>query len=228
MSTRRWLAIGGALVVVIFVALAVSRQRAVPPTPPVGYGGLVPPATYTTPPTISPPATDRAVLQTASPSPTLPATSPTALPTASPASPAMTPPSHATGDPRAAFAEFLLRVNDDRTTVERLNRSLAGAAEAQDPDAVRLAAVAILDFVDAERDWLREHPPADCYADAHAAANAMLERYGTAADRFVTWASSDGGLAGLDALGEAIDAAQTASDALTTFGTVLGATRCPT
>jgi hypothetical protein len=89
-----------------------------------------------------------------------------------------------------AYAEFLLRVNDDRATVEDLNRDLASTAEAQDPDAVRTAAVAILDFVDGERDWLREHPPAECFAAAHASANAMLEAYGSAADRFVTWAAT--------------------------------------
>jgi hypothetical protein len=125
-----------------------------------------------------------------------------------------------------AYAEFLLRVNDDRATVEDLNRDLASTAEAQDPDAVRTAAVAILDFVDGERDWLREHPPAECFAAAHASANAMLEAYGSAADRFVTWAATGGGLGGLVALGDAIDAADAAGDALAAFGRALEATTC--
>ena len=67
-----------------------------------------------------------------------------------------------------------------RSTVEGLNGALTRAAEAQDADAVRTASVDILDFVDVERDWLRDHPPTDCYADAHGAAAAMLDAYGTA------------------------------------------------
>jgi hypothetical protein len=62
--------------------------------------------------------------------------------------------------------------------------------------------------------------------EAHKSANAMLEAYGLAADRFVAWAASGGGLAGLVALGEAVDAAQAAGDALAAFGRVLEATTC--
>ena len=87
--------------------------------------------------------------------------------------------------------------------------------------------MAILDFVDTERDWLREHPPADCYAAAHASAGAMLDAYGAAADAFIDWAETGGGFAGLGALGNAVDAAQTASTPLTTFGQALEATTCP-
>jgi len=203
--------------VVVVVLLAASRPRPGPATPPVGSGGLVPAATTTAPSTIGPTAVPSAV----------PSTAPTSRSTATPpAPPVPTDPPRATGDPRLAYAEFLLRVNDDRATVEALNRDLATAAEAQDPVAVRVAAVAILDFVDGERDWLREHPPAECYAAAHGAANAMLEAYGLAADRFVTWAATGGGLDGLVALGEALDAAQDASDALTVFGRALEATTC--
>ena len=114
----------------------------------------------------------------------------------------------ASGDPRLAYAEFLLRVNDDRTTVQSLNNALSTAAQAQDLPAVRKAAVAILDFVVVEYDWLREHPPAECYAAAHASARAMLDAYSTAADMFVKWADTGGGLSGLAALGDALDAAQ--------------------
>ena len=92
---------------------------------------------------------------------------------------------------------------------------------------MRTAAVAILDFVDGERDWLREHPPADCYAAAHAAAGAMLDAYGKAADAFIHWADTGGGLAGLAAFGDALDAAQTASTALDAFGRTLETTTCP-
>ena len=131
------------------------------------------------------------------------------------------------GDPRLLYAEFLLRVNDDRSTVERLNADLTGAAQAQDTDAVRAASLDILDFVDTERDWLRDHPPATCYAKAHKAARAMIAAYGDAAERFFDWSGTGGGLAGLDALGEALDAAEVAGDKLTAFGQALEATSCP-
>jgi hypothetical protein len=111
--------------------------------------------------------------------------------------------------------------------VTTLNGALSTAAQAQDPTAVRHAAVDILDFVDTERDWLRDHPPADCYAAAHASAGAMLDAYGAAADAFIAWAQTGGGFGGLGALGKAIDAAQAASYALTTFGHALEATTCP-
>ncbi len=202
---------------VVVALLAVTRPKPEPVTPPVGSGGLVPAATSTPPPSALPT--------------TLPAVIPTVVPTATPARPTATPattrPPRATGDPRLAYAEFLRRVNDDRATVDGLNRTLATAADAQDPDAVRIAAVAILDFVDGERDWLREHPPAECYAAAHGSATTMLDAYGSAADRFIKWAAAGGGLTGLAALGEAVDAAQQAGDALTAFGKVLEATRCP-
>ena len=62
---------------------------------------------------------------------------------------------------------------------------------------------------------------------AHAAAGAMLDAYGTAADAFIHWADTGGGLAGLAALGDALDAAQTASTALDAFGRTLETTTCP-
>jgi hypothetical protein len=213
MSTRRWVLLGGAAVVVLVAVLLVSRPRgtSAPSGPPTGSGGLVPAATVTARPSASAVAT--------------PSPSPSASPTTAVAAP--TAPPRATGAPRLAYAEFLLRVNDDRSKVERLNQDLSTAAQAQDPGAVRTASVAILGFVDGERDWLREHPPADCYAPAHDSANAMLDAYGLAADRFIHWADTGGGLAGLAALGDAVDAAQQAGDALTAFGRTLEGTSCP-
>jgi hypothetical protein len=144
-------------------------------------------------------------------------TIPTIAPSLDPAS---------SGPPRLAYAAFLRRVNDDRATVGTLNGALSSAAQAQDPAAVRHAAVDILDFVDTERDWLRENPPADCYAAAHASAGAMLDAYAAAADAFIAWAQTGGGFGGLGALGKAVDTAQVASDALTTFGHALEVTTC--
>jgi hypothetical protein len=167
----------------------------------------------------------------ASPATSTPSVDPTA--SATPAAPApssapATAPPRASGPPRLAWAEFLAHLNEDRSTVEGLNAALTTAAQAQDPDAVKAASVDILDFVDVERDWLREHPPADCYAAAHGAASAMLDAYGTAADRFIDWSTSGGGLGGLPALGVALDAADTARAAFETFVAVLEGTTCPT
>ena len=59
------------------------------------------------------------------------------------------------------------RPDDRRATQSRPGHGRRGPGPRRGP----LAAVAILDFVDVERDWLREHPPAECYAAAHASAN---------------------------------------------------------
>jgi len=217
MSTRRLLATAFVLVGLFGGVLAVTRLQPVALVPSVRSEG----------PVLASPNT--ALLTT---QPALPTSDPAPDPTRStnPTSPtadaAIFPP-RASGPARLAHAEFLLRVNTDRSTVDGLDRALSAAVDAQDPDAVRTAAVAILDFADAERDWLREHPPADCYALAHGSAMAMLDAYGTAADRFVTWSATGGGLAGLTELARALDAAQAAADALTTFGKTLEATSCP-
>jgi hypothetical protein len=131
-----------------------------------------------------------------------------------------------TGDPRLAYAAFLLRANDDRTTVESLNSAVAAGVEDQDRDAVRAASVDVLDFVDTERDWLHEHPPAACYANAHDAADAMLDAYGTAADRFILWSKAAPGLDSLAALARAAEAADAAGEAVAAFGRELEATTC--
>ena len=209
------------VVAVLAVLLGATRPRGAPApsAQPSGTGGLVPPATFSAGPTV--PAASASTGTVAS---AVPSGDPTAAPSR-PSAPTAAP--RATGDPRLAYAEFLLRLNDDRAQAERLNANLSSAAQAQDPVAVRRASVAILDFVDSERDWLRGHPPATCYADAHESAGAMLDAYGTAADRFIRWADPGGGLAGLGALGEALDAAQEAGDALAAFGRALEGTRCP-
>jgi len=112
--------------------------------------------------------------------------------------------------------------------VADLNQALQGAAEAGDRPAARRASIDILDFADAEQDWLREHPPATCYADAHAAADRMLEAYAATADAFIAWADAGEGLAGLAALGRALDAAGAAGDALTALARELEVTTCLT
>jgi hypothetical protein len=56
----------------------------------------------------------------------------------------------------------------------------------------------------------------------------MLDAYGTAADRFIHWSTTGGGLSGLPALGVALDAADTARAAFETFVAALESTTCPT
>jgi hypothetical protein len=228
MSRRQWLLVGGVVVVAVVLLAATAgrlRQRETALVDPSGQVDATSAPSATTPsgPTTTP-------TPTASPFPTATPV-PTADPTPTPeptAEPTPTDPPLAGGDPRLLYAEFLLRVNDDRTTVEDLNAALRVAAEAQDTDAVRDASVDILDFVDTERDWLREHPPAACYATAHKAARAMIAAYGTAGERFFDWSETGGGLAGLSALGKALEAADDAGDALTTFVQALEATSCAT
>jgi len=197
--------VGGIVIALVVMVAVVGRDRD-------GSGSAQIAAATPTAVVVPPPT----VIPTAVPAPT-PVPTPAPIVTAAP---------RASGPARLAFAAFLARVNDDRATVNGLNSALSAAAETQDTDAVRRAAVDILDFVDVERDWLREQPPAECYAAAHTAANAMLDAYGTAADRFIDWAAAGGGLAGVTALAAAVDAAQAAGDSLAAFGTTLTATRC--
>ena len=218
MTDRRRVLIGGLVIVAVIV-----------------IGGLA--AATTRRPTVSPaplePSVAASIGQAASGTPrdATPGPSATAADSAEPIDPTPTatptPRPLTSGDSGLAYAEFLLRANADRTTVESMNSALAAGVEAQDRDAVRRAAVDILDFVDSERDWLHEHPPAACYADAHDAAGAMLISYGTAADRFIAWTKAAPGLDSLAALARAAEAAQTAGDALTAFGGSLEATACP-
>ena len=215
MPQSRWL-IAGAVVAVVAVALLVVT---------LGRGSPAGVSEVSPSPSASSGATpSRTPSPTPTPSPSLVVATP--APTPTPAPP--TTPPRASGPPLLAWAEFLARLNQDRSTVEGLNAALTTAAQAQDPDAVKAASVDILDFVDVERDWLRDHPPADCYAAAHGAAAAMLDAYGTAADRFIDWSASGGGLAGLPALGVALEAADTARAAFETFVAALEATSCPT
>lgn len=213
MSRRAWLVVALLVGVVVIAAVVVLRPKGpVADADPTATPSPTVPASVTATPTAA-----------LSPSPS-PTTEPTPTPTPEP-TPVATATPKPNGDARLRYAEFLLRVNDDRAKVEDLNAAVRSAAEAQDPDAVRVASVDILDFVDTERDWLREHPPASCYADAHAAANDMLAAYATAAERFIDWTTAEG-LDRLVALTDALDAADQAGEALTAFGQALEATTC--
>jgi hypothetical protein len=211
MSRPAWFVLGGVIVValVVLAALALPGGTVRPSATPRGSGGLEPAATATAPLTSDPSsAASRAAGAASTPG-------------------AATRPPRTSEKPALAYAAFVKRVNDDRATVERLNQDLSAAVQAQDIATTQTASVAILDFADGEHDWLREHPPADCYATAHAAAGLMVDAYGKAADGFIKWADTGGGLDGLVALGDAVQAAQDAADSLTAFGDALDATVCP-
>jgi hypothetical protein len=217
MSRTRWVVLVGAVVVTAVVVGASARSRgeaAASPSASIAVVDAVSGAPSATPsaapspePTIAP-----------TPSPT-PSTTPTPRPTARPVG---------TVDPRLSYAEFLLRLGDDRSTVTRLNQTLQDAAESGDRPAARRASIDILDFADAEQDWLRDHPPAACHADAHAAADTMLEAYAATADAFIAWADAGEGLDGLAAFARALEAAGIAGDALTALGRELEVTTCLT
>jgi hypothetical protein len=203
--------LGGAVVVAVVVVAALTLPGGAPrpSATPGRSGGLEPAATATAIPSAD--ATTGGSISSD--------------PSETPGS--ATPPPRTSEKPALAYAAFLKRVSDDRATVERLNQDLSPAVQAQDLAVTRTASVAILDFVDGEHDWLRDHPPADCYAAAHAAAGAMLDAYGMAADAFIKWADTGGGLDGLVALGDAVQFAQDAADSLTAFSTTLDDTVCP-
>lgn len=152
---------------------------------------------------------------TASPSANVePSSTPALTPTPTPESTATPTPEAARTaapgpDPRLAYAEFALRLGDAAKEAQQLNADLRAAAEDLDTAAVESTAVDILDFVDNERDWLRDHPPAACYADAHEAAGEMLAAYGAVAEAALKWT----GASGLDAIAALADLGIAVEDA---------------
>lgn len=152
----------------------------------------------------------------ATPTPT-PTPEPTEPPTLEPDPPA---------DARLAYAEFLVRLDDARAQAEALNANLRAAGETGSSEGVRTVAVEILDFADAERDWLRDHPPAACYADAHSSAQAMVTAYGVVGEESLRWAAAEG-LDVVSALAAVYDAAEAATVAAGEFGNELQAASCP-
>jgi hypothetical protein len=155
-----------------------------------------------------------------------PTPDPTPAPTAASATPAPTDRPADTEDPEVSYVRFLARLAEDRSTVADLNQRLADAGEGGDRATARATAVEILQFADGERDWLSAHPPADCYATAHAAATSMLEAYATVADRAIDWADADG-LAAFAALADLVAAGDIARDALAQLATAVERTTCP-
>jgi hypothetical protein len=161
-----------------------------------------------------------------SPSPSVTPT-PTAAPTPTPTpTPSRTPTrTESAGDARLRFAAFGLRLRDAATEVQALNQALAQAVQAQDDPATTAAAVAMLDFVDRERDWLAGNPPAACYAAAHEAAGAMLREYAAVAEAALEYAAARG-LDRLEAFAVVAERAEAAGRVLTDLQDALEAATC--
>lgn len=194
------LLLGGlAIVALALVILAASRSGA-----PSSPGSSDFPPAPSASPTVEPSPTAIApTTPTATPSPTA-----TPAPTATPTPEAARTAAPGT-DARLAYAEFALRLGDAAKEAQQLNADLRTAAEDLDTVAVERTAVDILDFVDSERDWLRDHPPAACYADAHDAAGEMLAAYGAVAEAALAWT----GASGLDAIAALADLGVAVEDA---------------
>ncbi len=213
------------LVVLVLGWLVLTRDGSAPPSDPASPGPSV--AAVASEPPVSPdaatppPTPEPTPDPTAEPTPTLTEPPATAAPTAAPTE---RPPK--TEAPQVSWLRFLARLTEDRSTVADLNQRLADSGEGGDRATARATAVEILQFADGERDWLSAHPPADCYATAHAAATSMLESYATVADRAIAWADAEG-LAALGALANLVAAGDDARDELAQLITALEQTTCP-
>lgn len=225
MTRRRIAIIGGFAIVAVLGWLVAAWLLA----PTAADEGVVPSPSAGVTPTVAPVASaarPTAMLDptaTASPDPS-PTSESTATPTSTEPPPTDAPES--TEAAQVSYVRFLARLAEDRSTVADLNQRLADAGEDGDRETVRAIAVDILRFSDGERDWLAAHPPADCYAPAHAAAATMLEAYATVADRAIDWADADG-LDALTALANLVAAGDTARDALADLASAVEQAACP-
>lgn len=199
-------------------ALAVLVASRPGPTPSPGPSGPTPAASPSAAPTVPPTATS-----TPEPSPE-PTPTTTPEPSATP-----TPESVRTAAPGTdlppAYAEFSLRLGEAAKEAQALNADLRAAADDLDTPAVESTAIDILDFVDEERDWLRDHPSEACYADAHIAAAEMLAAYGAVAEAALAWTGASGldAIAALADLGIAVEDATAEAQA---FARAIEAVRC--
>ena len=153
-----------------------------------------------------------------------PSASPAPRRSASPSSKATAAP-RATGDPRVAYAEFLLHLDDARQTAQQLNDDLRQTGESGDTAGVVQAAHDIQALATRERRWLKGHPPADCYADVHAATGDLLDAYDEVARLALVWTEASG-LGVFGALQDLATAVQTAGAAATAVGDAASTTTC--
>ena len=136
-----------------------------------------------------------------------------------------TPAPRTTGDPRVAYAEFLLHLDDARQTAQQLSDDLRQTGESGDTAGVVKAAHEIQALATRERRWLKDHPPADCYADVHAATGDLIDAYDEVARLALAWTEASG-LGVFGALQDLATAVQAAGAAATTVGDAAAATTC--
>ena len=87
------------------------------------------------------------------------------------------------GGSTSTLPEFEGRLRDATAREGQLVRSVAAASGGSAAD-LRLAVLQMRQWVDGEREWLAQHPPAACYAEAAAKYQAALVAMGAAADGF--------------------------------------------
>ena len=99
-----------------------------------------------------------------------------------------------TAAPGLRYAVFLGQMVAARegiqTTLTELVAAGSGAGPAQTADQVRSSAESIAAIAADQRAWLEENPPADCYADAHHAAGAVVESLSDASTAAIGWADA--------------------------------------
>ncbi len=220
MSRRDGALIGGLAIIAVVVWAVLLGQvfRGSTPAAPSGVAQASPAPS-------SPAASARSAASprpsTTSARPSAAAASTDPAPTDAPA----TKPPTGTGDPRLAYAEFLLHLNDARTTAQALNDDLRSTGELGDKAGVRTAVAGIQALIDREGRWLAGHPPAPCYAALHGKTVDLLADYGKVADKALVWADASG-FGVLTALSELADAVQTATATATDVGSSIGAVSC--
>jgi hypothetical protein len=153
-----------------------------------------------------------------------PAPSPRASRSAAPSTTATSGP-RATGDPRLAWAAFLAHLDDARQTAQQLSDDLRQTGESGDTAGVVKAAHDIQALATRERRWLKDHPPADCYADVHTATGDLIDAYDEVARLALVWTEATG-LGVFGALQDLAAAVQAAGAAATTVGDAAAATTC--
>ena len=224
MADRRRVLVGGVVIVAVIavgaLAAVTTRQPDASPAPSAEPS-----------PTASVGQAASGTPRDATPSPTVLLETPdaTPIPTATvDPTPRPTPRPRTTGDPGLAYAEFLRRANDDRSTAEALTRALD----------CRRRGLRIAMRCGRRRSTSSPSPipsGTGCWGTRRPRATRTptmapppcSSAYGTAADRFIAWSDAAPGFESLAALALAAQAADAARDALAAFVQALEATTCP-
>ena len=100
----------------------------------------------------------------------------------------------ASAAPALRYAVFLTQMLEARNALEGSVTSLieagSGVGAAMDATAVRTAAEDLASDISERRAWLADNPPADCYAEVHAAAGTFLDSLKDVTTAAVGWADA--------------------------------------